>query len=322
MQALEKLIRKITKEAIKSPKDVSDVIPSETLDFLTQDESSFEKRLFNHFISDQVSVFNKLYAFSKLPIHEGAHFSEFTEYLDQTKDFIESKTGGRFDLVVDKKLQEKGFKLTAEDRLLIHTKFQDCVLAKINDAPLPFEPEYFTKIKELLSQFMDKQTILKTAKLVAQDIDQLPQAKNITIHMGRQKIPFEMNEKLFQVIREEHALHDPFIEFIQNLTGYDESTTRKEYAVILKELALNVSRILSIQKNSINQVYEILFDYTKNAKPSGNKQKVFDLIHAVLQPFYSSLHSKKEFDSLRKHTTHDSKTYRQHKRDAIIALMR
>ena len=62
MQALEKLIRKITKEAIKSPKDVSDVIPSETLDFLTQDESSFEKRLFNHFISDQVSVFNKLFS--------------------------------------------------------------------------------------------------------------------------------------------------------------------------------------------------------------------------------------------------------------------
>jgi len=85
---------------------------------------------------------------------------------------------------------------------------------------------------------------------------------------------------------------------------------------------LNVSRILSIQKNSINQVYEILFDYTKNTKPAGNKQKVFDLIHAVLQPFYSSLHSKKEFDSLRNHTTHDSKTYRQHKRDAIIALMR
>ena len=322
MQALEKLIRKITKEAIKSPKDVSDVIPSETLDFLTQDESSFEKRLFNHFISDQVSVFNKLYAFSKLPIHEGAHFSEFTEYLNQTKNLIESKVGGRFDLLVDEKLQEGGFNLTAEDRLLIHVKFQDCVLAKINDAPLPFEPDIFTRIKELLLQFIDKHKIKQTAKLVAQDMDQLSQAKNITIHMGRKKIPFEMNKQLLQVIREEHALHDPFIAFIQNLTGCDESTARKEYAAMLENSAPEISKILSIQKNSINQVYEILFDYTKNAKPAGNKQKVFDLIHAVLQPFYSSLHSKNEFDSLRNHTTHDSKTYRQHKRDAIIALMR
>ena len=32
-----------------------------------------------------------------------------------TKEFIESKTGVRFDLVVDKKLQEKGFKLSAPD---------------------------------------------------------------------------------------------------------------------------------------------------------------------------------------------------------------
>jgi hypothetical protein len=167
MQALEKLIRKINNEAIKSPKDVSDVIPSETLDFLTQDESSFEKRLFNHLISDHVSIFNKLYIVSKLPIHAGVHFSEFTEYLDQTKDFIESKTGGRFDLVVDKKLQEEGFNLTAEDRLLIHAKFQDCVLAKINDAPLPFEPDIFTRIKELLLQFLDKHKIQQTAKLVA-----------------------------------------------------------------------------------------------------------------------------------------------------------
>jgi len=322
MKALEDFFFKVEKETKLSTLDISDIIPSETLDIFTQDESSFKKRLFNHFISDQVSVFNKLYAFSKLPIHEGAHFSEFTEYLDQTKEFIESKTGVRFDLVVDKKLQEKGFKLTAEDRLLIHAKFQDCVLAKINDAPLPFEPEYFTKIKELLNQFMDKQTILKTAKIVAQDMDQISQAKNITIHMGRKKIPFEMNEQLLQVIREEHSLHDPFIALRQNLTGCDESTARKEYAAMLENIAPEISKFLSIQKNSINQVYEILFDYTKNARPSGNKQKVFELIHAVLQPFYSSLHSKKEFDSLRNHTTHDSKTYRQHKRDAIIALMR
>lgn len=322
MQALEKLIRKITKEAIKSPKDVSDIIPSDTLDILTKDDSSSGKQLLHILFSDYVTIFNKLDRFSKWLIHHGADFSDLTEYLNQTKNLIESKVGGRFDLLVDEKLQEGGFKLSPKKRFLVHTKLQNCVLAKINDAPLPFEPEYFTKIKELLSQFMDKQTILKTAKLVAQDMDQLPQAKNITIHMGRQKIPFEMNEKLLQVIREEHALHDPFIALIQSLTGYDESTARKEYAVILKELALNVSRILSIQKNSINQVYEILFDYTKNAKPAGNKQQVFDLIHAVLQPFYSSLHSKKEFDSRRKHTSHDSKTYRQHKRDAIIALMR
>ena len=91
-----------------------------------------------------------------MPIHEGAHFSEFTEYLNQTKNLIESKVGGRFDLLVDEKLQEGGFKLSPKKRFLVHTKLQNCVLAKINDAPLPFEPEYFTKIKELLSQFMDK----------------------------------------------------------------------------------------------------------------------------------------------------------------------
>ena len=322
MKSLENFIRKIEKEAIKLPIDVSDIIPSDTLNILSQEESSNKKELFNYLTSDQVSIFDKLYIVSKLSIHADAHFSELTEYLEQTKDLIESKVGGRFALLIDEKLQEESFKLTAEDRLLIHAKFQDCVLAKINAAPLPFEPEYFTKIKELLAQFMDKQTILKTAKLVAQDMDQLAQAKNVTIHMGRQKISIPINEELFNVIREQHAIHNPFIEYFQKITSWDEPTARKEYAAMLENSAPKISKFLSIQKNSINQVYEILFDYTKNAKPAGNKQQVFDLIHAVLQPFYSSLHSKKEFDSRRKHTSHDSKTYRQHKRDAIIALMR
>tara|TARA_B110000902_G_C14206311_1_gene549736 strand:- start:63 stop:263 length:201 start_codon:yes stop_codon:yes gene_type:complete len=40
MKSFEKIIRKINKEAIKSPIDVSDIIPSGTLDILTQDDSS------------------------------------------------------------------------------------------------------------------------------------------------------------------------------------------------------------------------------------------------------------------------------------------
>ena len=128
---------------------------------------------------------------------------------------------------VDEKLQEGGFKLSPKKRLLVHAKFQDCVLAKINEKPLPFEPEAFTKIKELLSLLTDKKRIIQTAKLVAQDMDQLARAKNVTIHMGRQKIPFEMNDQLLQVIREEHALHDPFIGYLQQLTQWDEPTARK-----------------------------------------------------------------------------------------------
>ena len=49
MQALEKLIRKINNEAIKSPKDVSDIIPSDTLDILTKDDSSSGKQLLHIF---------------------------------------------------------------------------------------------------------------------------------------------------------------------------------------------------------------------------------------------------------------------------------
>ena len=44
MKSFEKIIRKINKEAIKSSIDVSDIIPSGTLDILTQDESSIEKQ--------------------------------------------------------------------------------------------------------------------------------------------------------------------------------------------------------------------------------------------------------------------------------------
>ena len=322
MKSLERLFIKSRKEAIKLSIDVSDIIPSDTLDILTQDESSFEKQLFNHFISDSVSMFNKLYTFSELPINEGSSFSELTEYLEQTKDLIESKVGGRFDLLVDGKLQEMGFKLSQKKRLLVHAKFQDCVLAKINERPLHYEPETFTKIKELLKQFTDKKTIIQTARLVAQDMDQLAQAKNITIHMGRQKIPFEMNEQLLQVIREEHKLHDPFIAFIRRLTHWDESTARKEYASMLENIALEIGKAFSIQRNSISQIYDILFDYTKISRPSGNKQQVYDLIHEVLQPFYSELHAQDEHYSRRGHAAHDSKTYRQHKRDSIRALMR
>jgi hypothetical protein len=322
MKSLENFIRKINKEAIKSSIDVSDIIPSDTLNILTQDESSIEKQLFNHFISDSVSIFNKLYTFSKLPINEGSHFSELTEYLEQTKDLIESKSCGRFDLLVDEKLQEGGFNLSPKKRFLVHAKFQDCVLAKINEKPLPFEPEAFTKIKELLSLLTDKKRIIQTAKLVAQDMDQLAQAKNVTIHVGRQKIPFEMNEQLLQVIREEHELHDPFIGYIQQLTQWDEPTARKEYANMLESIAPEISKAFSIQKKSITQLYEILFDYTKISRPSGNKQQVFDLIHAVLQPFYPELHSQDEHFAIRGHAAHDSKTYRQHVRDTIRALMR
>jgi|GEM_PF-2630867 hypothetical protein len=59
MQSLEKIFRKIEKEAIKIPIDLSDIIPPDTLNIFTQDESSIEKQLFNHFISDSVSIFNK-----------------------------------------------------------------------------------------------------------------------------------------------------------------------------------------------------------------------------------------------------------------------
>ncbi|MEN8732768.1 MAG: hypothetical protein ABF321_09365 [Bacteroidia bacterium] len=53
-------MKKIEKEAIKIPIDLSDIIPPDTLNIFTQDESSIEKQLFNHFISDSVSIFNKL----------------------------------------------------------------------------------------------------------------------------------------------------------------------------------------------------------------------------------------------------------------------
>ena len=99
MYSLEKLIRQINKVVIKSSIDVSDIIPSDTFNILTKDESSIEKQLFNYFTSDSVSIFNKLYTFSRLPIQEGVHFSELAVYLNQTKDLIESKSGGRFDLL-------------------------------------------------------------------------------------------------------------------------------------------------------------------------------------------------------------------------------
>lgn len=322
MKSLENFIRKINKEAIKSSIDVSDIIPSDTLNIFTQDESSIEKQKIDYLISDHVSLLNKLYAFSKWYSHDDAYFSELTEYLEQTKDLIESKVGGRFYLLVDEKLQEGGFKLSPKKRFFVHAKFQDCVLAKINEKPLPFESEVFTKIKELLSLLTDKKRIIQTAKLVAQDMDQLAQARNVTIHMGRQKIPFEMNDQLLQVIREEHAIHNPFIEYFQKITSWDEPTARKEYANMLESIAPEIAKAFSIQKKSITQLYEILFDYTKKSRPSGNKQQVYDLIHAVLQPFYSGLHTKDEHYAIRGHAAHDSKTYRQHVRDTIRALMR
>jgi hypothetical protein len=204
----------------------------------------------------------------------------------------------------------------------VHAKFQDCVLSKINEKPLHFEPDIFTKLKVLLKQFTEKKTIQQTAKLVAQDMDQLAQAKNVTIHVGRKKIPFEMNEQLLQVIRGEHALHDPFIGYLQQVTRWDEPTARKEYANMLENIAPEIAKAFSIQKKSITQVYKILFDYTKKTRPSGNKQQVFDLIHEVLLPFYSGLHTKDEHYAIRGHAAHDSKTYRQHVRDAIRALIR
>ena len=60
----------------------------------------------------------------------------------------------------------------------------------------------------------------------------------------------------------------------------------------------------------------------KKPDKGGNKQQVFDLIHSVLQPFYSELHSQDEHFSIRGHAAHDPKTYRQHKRDSIRKLMR
>ena len=136
-------------------------------------------------------------------------------------------------------------------------------LQKLTKKPLPFEPEAFTKIKELLSLLTDKKRIIQTAKLVAQDMDQLARAKNVTIHMGRQKIPFEMNDQLLQVIREEHAFHDPFIGYLQQLTQWDEPTARKEYANMLENIAPAIAKVLSVQKNAITQINNILFEYTK-----------------------------------------------------------
>ena len=223
---------------------------------------------------------------------------------------------------MDEKVQEGGFNLSPKKRFFVHARFQDCVFAKINENPLPFEPEAFTKNKELLSLLTDKKTIIQTAKLVAQDMDQLAQAKNVTIHVGRKKIPFKMNDQLLQVIREEHALHDPFIGYLQQFTQWDEPTARKEYANMLESIAPEIAKEFSIQKKSITRLYEILFNYTKKSRPSGNKQQVYDLIHAVLQPFYSGLHTKDEHYAIRSHAAHDAKTYRQHVRDTIRALMR
>jgi len=65
MKSFENFIRKIEKEAIKLPIDVSDIIPSDTLDIFTQEESSNKKELFNYLTSDQFSILDKLYTFSR-----------------------------------------------------------------------------------------------------------------------------------------------------------------------------------------------------------------------------------------------------------------
>ena len=69
MKALEDFFKKVEKETKLSSLDISDIIPSDTLDILTKDDSSSGKQLLHILFSDYVTIFNKLDHFSKWLVH-------------------------------------------------------------------------------------------------------------------------------------------------------------------------------------------------------------------------------------------------------------
>ena len=76
-----------------------------------------------------------------------------------------------------------------------------------------------------------------------------------------------------------------------------------------------------MQIGNIRDLFELLYAETTKKSERGNKQQAYNFMHEVLQPFYSELHAREEHDLVRKQSAHDARTYRQHIRDSIEALM-
>ena len=69
-------------------------------------------------------------------------------------------------------------------------------------------------------------------------------------------------------------------------------------------------------------IYDMLFENTKKIDKKGDKQKVYDFLHSILEPFFPQLNLKEEQDEVRGISSEAKKTHDQHIRDFIDGLMK
>ncbi|MFY0644996.1 MAG: hypothetical protein JXR19_11060 [Bacteroidia bacterium] len=328
MKSFDKFMRKLVKATLEAHPKVE---TKEGLEELfqtpqTKFENPTQQAVVNQLTSDRISMFNKFWYVIHLIKANGIidydpFYNKALKYFIDCRSLIEYKVGGQIHTMVNDELSLNGFKLTKVKREKVHAHIQNIVFVKINEKKLKFEPEIVTTIKDWAKRVLDHNRIRYESILVGLEPEELDKTGKLTLTIGQKHIPMYMNQEILALVKEHHSIHDPFVEYINELTKWGESKSRKEYSNFLLNLSQEMKRSFRVEKVAIEELFELLYKETKSKGKRGNKQKAYDFIHKVLRPFYSELHSKEEHDKVRKHASHDARSYRQHKRDSIDALM-
>lgn len=312
MKSLEIFSRKLNRAMRKSgtiKEEIVSHINSDTLELIDENPP-----LLDYLLSESNCILNKLARIFY-------QFQDGKKYIDGCVLTIQNKLEVHYLSFVNSYLNQYEFELSTKNRALVDACIYDVWFLKINEKKLPFEDEAITEIKELLKSFKSRKNILNEAKLVNQKFEDIKRIKSYTINLPETKITYRINEDLHQNLITRYLSHEPLISYITSVTKWSEEKARKEYSTMIKDFADDISGSFYFQKQILKKLFDILFKETKKKNKRGNKQQVYDFMHAIFEPFYSQLHTEEEHVKTRNFATLDKKTYKQHVRDSIEGLM-
>ena len=305
------------------------------------------QRITKLFTDNEVPLFYKLYQMTNDPWEylnkytwrmEGENdiCTNLFKFLNSCEEFFISRIKSSDEDFIIHHLNEAKIELNDADLFKVLGFVKDCWFTKINASQLPFEHISISKIKTLINKiyfdnryFDDRfNNVLKFISHVRSDILYVP---SVTLNLQDSKIDLNIDSELKDMIIEKHSFHDPLIEYVATVYNLQEVEARKNYVSIINNNLSNmyklrldkmgnwrrdeIYKIKYIQRTSVYNLFEIL---NQNMKDT---QQVFNFMHAVLEPFYPSLHIKEEHDMSRRTSSIDSETYDRQIRDSIRALM-
>ena len=301
----------------------------------------------NQVISESKENFNKILNNNNLPIWYKLRLLSKNEWLGLTRycDYnnYQTKKGIKGELSIfllecgkyirdkikyptkeffDYHLQDFNFEISTTEKTTLFGLVVEIWFLKINENKLQFETDEISKVKALVKFFIETLSIEDEIKILSQDLFELEWLESVSLNFPKSKVNLEIDIDFRDSLILRYKLHDPIINYISTTLNLSEDESRKKYIDLIYEISYQIDCISNPIKISIAMIYDMLFENTKKIDKKGDKQKVYDFLHSILEPFFPQLNLKEEQDEVRGISSEAKKTHDQHIRDFIDGLMK